>query len=274
VRQQQGKFTLFDLNDFAAFLKTLTVHRTINLIQDHHTFIPSYKDFNGNNHFERLRAMEEAHLQRGFSEIAQNLTIFPDGTVAVCRAFDTAPAGIKGANIHGLCLENLGDFDVGKDTMTAAQQDAILQVNALLCQKFNLMPSTESIVYHHWFDLDTGQRTNGRGNTKTCPGTGFFGGNTVSSAQANFIPLIDKRLAGLAGNGAPDPADALFSAQVTAASLNVRSQPDASSDILGQLSNGTVVQVFEEQNGWGRIDATDSRWVKEQFLQKVDAASR
>ncbi|HEY6251370.1 MAG TPA: N-acetylmuramoyl-L-alanine amidase, partial [Candidatus Angelobacter sp.] len=105
-------------------------------------------------------------------------------------------------NSHGLCIENLGDFDTGKDNMSAAQEDCIPKVNALLCRKFNLKPSTDSIVFHHWFDLVTGQRTNGAGSTKTCPGTGFFGGNTVSSAQANFIPLIVQELANLAGSQA------------------------------------------------------------------------
>ena len=272
MRQQQGKFILFDLGEFTAFLKALTVNRTINLIQNHHTFIPSYKDFNGSNHFDRLRSMEEAHLQRGFSEIAQNLTTFPDGTVAACRAFDTAPAGIKGANTHGLCIENLGDFDVNQDAMTQAQRDTIIQVNALLCQRFNLTPSTDSIVYHHWFDLNTGQRTNGTGTTKTCPGTGFFGGNTVESAQANFIPLISQQLAALSGSASSGDSAALFSAQVTATALNIRNQPDTSGAILGQLTNGSVVQVFEEQNGWGRIDLSESRWVNESFLQKQMAA--
>lgn len=192
--QQQGKFILFDLAEFPGWLDALVVERRIALIQDHHTLMPSYDDFNGSNHFEQLRAMEESHLQRGFDEIAQNLTTFPDGKVAVCRSFDLAPAGIKGANAHGICIENLGDFDIGRNEMRPAHRNTILKVNALLCRKFHLLPGTDTIVYHHWFDRDTGQRTNGTGNTKTCPGTNFFGGNTVAAAQNNFIPLIAQEL--------------------------------------------------------------------------------
>jgi len=272
MQQQEGKFILFDLDAFASWLDTLNVTRVIQLVQDHHTFIPSYNDFNGNNHFELLKAMEQAHLQRGFDEIAQNLTTFPDGTVAACRVMDKAPAGIKGANTHGICIENVGDFDTGKDTMTPAHRACILRVNALLCRKFKLTPNADSIVFHHWFDLNTGQRTNGSGTTKTCPGTSFFGGNTVASAQANFVPLVVRELANLAAPPPVSSSIALFSAQVTASALNIRSQPNASSDILGQLANGAVVQIFEEQNGWGRIDPADSRWVKESFLQKVEGA--
>jgi hypothetical protein len=105
-------------------------------------FIPSYRDFDGNNHFERLAAMESAHLQRGFNEIAQNFTTFPDGAVASCRSLDTTPAGVKGANTNGICIENLGNFDEGHDAMTNPQRDCIIRVNALLSQKFNLAPSS------------------------------------------------------------------------------------------------------------------------------------
>jgi len=70
--------------------------------------------------------MEDAHLQRGFSEIAQNLTTFPDGSVAVCRSFDTVPAGIKGANRNGLRTENVGNFDIGRDSLAAKHKDCIV----------------------------------------------------------------------------------------------------------------------------------------------------
>lgn len=57
------------------------------------------------------------------------------------------------------------------DTITAEHKDSIVKLNALLCLKFNLTPNSNSIVYHHWYDLKTGKRTNGSGVTKTCPGT-------------------------------------------------------------------------------------------------------
>ncbi len=103
MREQEGKFILFDVAEFAIWLNALQVTRKILQVQNHHTYIPSYRDFTGNNQFERLAAMEAAHLQRGFNEIAQNLTTFPDGTVAVCRPLETVPAGIKGANTNGVC---------------------------------------------------------------------------------------------------------------------------------------------------------------------------
>jgi len=189
--KQKGKFLVMNTNEFEAWLDGLHVVRSISVIQNHHTWIPDYGTFarKADNHFGLLEAMERSHLERGFNQIAQNLTTFPDGTVAVCRPFDVIPAGIKGANTNGICIEHVGNFDAGHDVMTAEHADCIIRVNALLCRKFDLTPNTDSIVYHHWYDLTTGKRVaEAPGtNTKTCPGTTFFGGNTVQACQANFI---------------------------------------------------------------------------------------
>ncbi len=194
--KQQGKFILLSLKEFAGWLKLKQVTRQITLIQNHHTYQPNYSSFEGNNHFQLLIGMESYHIHcAGMAQIAQNFTIFPDGLIAVCRDLNTSPAGIYGANSSGICIESVGNFDVDHDQMTEAQKDAIIGVNALLCLKFDLPADTNSIVYHHWFDLDTGRRTNGSfGNVKTCPGTNFFGGNTVQAAKENFIPLIIERM--------------------------------------------------------------------------------
>jgi len=190
--KQQGKFLLFDTNEFDGWLKGLTLDRKIKLIQNHHTWLPDYTSFDkSKDHFKWLVSMEKSHLERGFSEIAQNMTTFPDGLVAVCRSFETIPAGIKGANQFGICMEHVGNFDLGKDAMRPAHRNAIIKVNSLLCKKFELAPSTDSVVYHHWYDLTTGKRVkDGSPNTKTCPGANFFGGNTIEYCKQNFIPLL------------------------------------------------------------------------------------
>lgn len=193
--QQQGKFLLLTPAEFANWLNGLSnVKRTIKLIQNHHTWLPNYTTFSKTkNHFKVLAGMENSHLERGFTQIAQNLTTFPDGLIAICRPFDDIPAGIKGANANGICIEHIGNFDTGKDVMTKSHRDSIIKVNALLCKKFKLTINTNSVVYHHWYDLTTGKRVkDGSPNTKTCPGTNFFGGNTIAACEANFIPEIKK----------------------------------------------------------------------------------
>ena len=199
--KQQGKFILFEkMDEFTGWLQKYRVTRTINLIQNHHTWLLDYKSFNGENHFQLLAGMEQAHKERGFAQIAQNLTTFPDGTLAVCRSINTIPAGIKGANTNGICIENVGNFDAGHDTMNPAHRDTIVALNAALCKKLKLTPGTNTIVYHAWYNLTTGVRDNDDGSKagdrdhKTCPGTAFFGGNTATAAVQNFIPLIRGKL--------------------------------------------------------------------------------
>ncbi|MGE5551533.1 MAG: N-acetylmuramoyl-L-alanine amidase [Bacteroidota bacterium] len=191
------KFSVLTLAEFDAWLNEQKVSRTIKLVQNHHTWCPSYKHFTGQNHSRLLLSMEASHLERGFAEIGQNLTIFPDGRIAICRAINRIPAGIKGANANGICIECIGNFDAGGDVMSHEQRDAILDVNALLCKRFGLVPSTATIVYHAWYNLTTGERDNDEGRTdnqhKTCPGTAWFGGNSADAARAHFIPEVINR---------------------------------------------------------------------------------
>lgn len=259
----KGKFILCTGDEFATWLTSASINRVVTLIQNHHTLSPSYGGFDGSNHFALLEAMEHYHVvERGFAMIAQNLTTFPDGTVAVCRPLGQIPAGIKGANKGGICIENLGNFDAGKDVMTGAQRATILQVNALLCRRFNLSPSTNTIVYHHWYDLDTGTRTNGTGNVKSCPGSAFFGGNSVADAQANFIPLVLGQF-----NPGQTMATPLRSVEVVVDSLNVRDGAGMQYAIVNKVHRGVDLHVFEDKLGWCRIAPDRQEWVYGQYVQ-------
>jgi hypothetical protein len=185
------KFKILTIAEFAEWLKNKKCIRAISILQNHHTYLPAYKQFKGDNHLALLKAMEDYHIHNnGWSEIAQTFTTFPDGKIAICRDLDKIPAGIKGANQHGICMEHLGNFDLGQDKMTDAHKECIVSLNALLCNKFKMVANTDHIVYHHWYDLKTGERRNGAGSTKSCPGTAFFEGNSVIAANKNFIPLI------------------------------------------------------------------------------------
>jgi len=199
IMVKQDQFILFDnWKEFGTWLQTKHIKRKIIRVQQHHTWSPSYKHFKGNNHFSLLISMRKYHLKNGFIDIAQNLTIFPDGKIAVCRDFEKTPAGIKGCNANALCIEIIGNFDINGDVMTTIQMDAIIGVNAVLCFKFELCPSVDSLPYHHWYDLNTGVRTFGlKGSVKTCPGSSFFYGNKKESAINNLYHLVSIKLKGL-----------------------------------------------------------------------------
>ena len=187
-----GKFILLDLAEFNEWLGNQRPSRKIKLIQQHHTFMPSYKEFKGSNHFTLCQNMERYHLERGFSQIAQNFTTFPDGTIMVCRSMNDIPAGIKGANSNGICIEHIGNFDLKGDTMSEAHRATIIGITKSLLKRFDLVANEQTVVYHHWYDLNIGKRITkeGTGVTKSCPGTNFFGGNTVEAFKAGFLPLL------------------------------------------------------------------------------------
>ncbi len=143
--------------------------------------------------------------------------------------------------------------------MTSEHEDTIVKLNALLCTKFGLTPDTDSIVYHHWYDLITSQRTNGSGTTKTCPGTNFFGGNTVQSCQQFFIPKIQ-------GLVKASPQQTMQHGIVNASLLNVRSAGDKSAPLVKQLLQQTPVGIYEEINGWYCIGKNPSEWVLKDYI--------
>ena len=271
----KGQFILFSVEEFDHWLSNTEFSRTIGRIQNHHTWKPHYADFNGSNHFAKLEGMRDYHVNHnGWNDIGQNLTTFPDGIVAICRSFEATPACIRGANNGAICIENLGDFDVGRDKMSEAHKSCIVRVNALLCREFKLTPNTETIIYYHWYDLDTGARNDGTHNNKSCPGTNFFGGNKVEDCEANFLPLARAVLAGRKVSMAKKRIKAagkivpLRSAVVQSPDgiLNVRTGPKASATKVGELASGTRVSIFEVIGGWCRIDPAQSQWVSGQFL--------
>ena len=189
--QTKYGFTLMSIEEFENWIAKLNVSRTMRLLQVHHTWSPAYSNFNGNNHFERQKVMKEYHMSKGYVDIAQNLTIFPDGTIMTGRSFNVAPAGIYGANTNGICVENFGNFDKGADKMSQEHKDAIVRVYASMCKKFGLSPETD-IVYHAWYTASgtyLGDYNKSK-SAKTCPGTNFFGGNTRYAYNKNLKPLI------------------------------------------------------------------------------------
>src|SRR5690554_937633 len=86
-------FKKLSLSEFEQWLKELRVSRTVLTIQQHHTYIPSYILFDGDNHFERQKAMKDHHINaNGWADIGQHFTIFPDGYILTGRGMEKSPA--------------------------------------------------------------------------------------------------------------------------------------------------------------------------------------
>lgn len=265
-------FTSLTVSEFERWIQQQNIARTVLFIQEHHTFSPSYIHFKGDNHFTMQRGMKNHHVNNnGWSDIGQHFTIFPDGRILTGRSLERSPACIFGNNKHAICIESVGYFDTGKDQMTSEQRQSIIAVTAALCKRFNIPVSTDRIVYHHWFDLSTGARTNGSGVTKSCPGTNFFGGNTVSDCKQNFLPLV-AAATGQTITGAMSSSIQGYG-YVTANLLNIRKGTSSSFAKVGQTSLGAVVRIYEEKNNWYRISQTKQEWVSGNYVKEVKRAT-
>ncbi len=183
----------FNIAEFGKYIETITLTRKIKRIQLHHTYSPSYKNFTGNNHLALQRGMRNHHVNtNGWADIGQHFTIFPDGTVVTGRDLDASPAGIYGANTGAICIECLGNFDIGGDVMTEEQKRAIVAVTKILLDKFGL-DAADDVTYHAWWSADGGEIGDylKSASVKTCPGTNFFGGNSLTAYRNNLQPLIE-----------------------------------------------------------------------------------
>jgi hypothetical protein len=125
-----------------------------------------------------MKSMENYHVGTlKMSEIAQHFSTFPDGSICVGRPLNKDGGGfLSPGNKDSITIENVGNFD--SDNMTEEQKQSIILLNALLCKKFNITPSTSTLIYHCWVQ------------NKSCPGVKYFGGNSKAAADQNFIPLI------------------------------------------------------------------------------------
>ncbi|MCX2574530.1 SH3 domain-containing protein [Pedobacter sandarakinus] len=269
-------FTHLSINEFENWLSELRIARTVLYLQQHHTWSPSYIQFKGSNHFEMQKSMRDYHVsENGWADIGQHFTTFPDGSIVTGRSLEKSPACILGFNSNAICMEHVGNFDKGKDTMTPQHRETIISITAALCKKFAIPVNTDKIVYHHWFDLSTGARNNGTKNNKTCPGTNFFGGNSVEDCQQNFLPLVSSSLNGNVISGVTE-SNVLKYVLVTADSLNIRVEPNAQAKKVADRTPallGAVLRVFQEKDGWYKISGSQEHWVNASYTKPVKLAT-
>ena len=115
------------------------------------------------------------HTQtNGWSDIAQHITIAPDGTIWTGRNWNQPPASAAGHNGNRTAgpfmFEMVGDFDHGRDRFEGEQRHVTLAVIALVQKKFNLAP--EALRFHHQM------------STKFCPGSSLNYQEIVEAVHA------------------------------------------------------------------------------------------
>lgn len=265
----------------AAEVKKVT--RKVKLLQVHHTASPSYKHWATDNALRRQENMRSFHIGRGFGDIAQQFTVFPDGTIANGRSLNKAPCGITGANTGAICVEIYGNFDKGQDVMNAKQKEAVIVLYALMCKYFKLTPSTTTIRPHAWYTAKgvyLGNYIAGK-STKTCPGTNFMGVGNSSTGFPKFVQMVkDYMDSGKIGDiDKPEPVPPTkvnvtdYQCTVNTESLNVRKGDSTQFAILTTIKKGEYVMVTHRNsaNTWVYVKTQSGvyGWVSKAYLKKV-----
>lgn len=162
-------FEIITVDELSKRLSKLN-HKELHI---HHTFAPSHKNFNGKNGIELQNGMARYHRDvRNFSDIAQHVTLLPDGTFVTGRNFLQDPASIKYHNDQAFCIEMLGNFDKGNDKLEGKQLESVIAIAKLFDAK------GKYIRFH---------RENA---PKTCPGTGVDKGEFMKLVKKVAKPTV------------------------------------------------------------------------------------
>jgi len=138
----------------------------------HHTWKPSRADFKGH---ETIVAMWRFHTQtNGWRDIAQHVTIDPEGFVWLGRNWNLAPASAAGHNGNAefgpFMFEMVGNFDQHCDPFDGAQREAALRVVAAVQRRFGL--ASDTLRFHNMM------------SAKSCPGSALDYAAIVAEVEA------------------------------------------------------------------------------------------
>ncbi len=153
-------FRQLSLVAFAAEVAAFPWTRPVFRVDMHHTFYPAHADWRG---IESIEGMWRFHtLSRGFDDIAQHVSIAPDGMIWTGRDWNKTPASI-GFNMNpgAFMFESIGDFDIGQDRLEGAQRNAVIAVIDIVQRHFRL--PVQALLFHREVPQ----------TSKTCPGTGI-----------------------------------------------------------------------------------------------------
>lgn len=155
-------FKQIDCEQFFALLKRFDFKRKVESVHMHHTWRPDHSHYDPSNGHRAILGMYIHHTQvNGWQDIAQHITIAPDGTIWLGRNWNLPPASASGhnGNIYAgpFMFEIIGDFEIGRNRFEGIQKEAVVDVIAQVQHRFGL--DAETLRFHS-------QMSN-----KSCPGS-------------------------------------------------------------------------------------------------------
>jgi hypothetical protein len=166
-------FRCLAIEAFAAEVAAFAWRRRIWRIDMHHTFIPDHARWRELGSAGCCAAMRHHHVEgRGFEDIAQHVTIAPDGTIWTGRDWNRTPASVGfGMNAGVFMFEMIGNFDIGHDVLEGAQLDATVAVIDIVQRRFAL--PVHALLFHREVPQ----------TDKTCPGSGVLKGEILDRVR-------------------------------------------------------------------------------------------
>ena len=164
-------FRKITVEQLATLLQEFPFTRGIDAVHMHHTWRPTRAQFKGH---ETIVGMWRHHTSKnGWRDIAQHLTIDPEGGLWLGRSWNLSPVsatGHNGASMAGpFMFEMIGDFDTGQEPFDGPQKEAALRVCALVLDRFGL--PTSALRFHRQMAQ------------KSCPGTGISHEQTLREVE-------------------------------------------------------------------------------------------
>ena len=148
--------------------------RNVNEVHMHHTYKPNKKSWAVYGTQQTQQGMYDYHVHvLGWSDIAQHVSIMPDGTIVSGRDWNRPPASAYEASTRTsfngnydegpFMFEMVGWFDEGEEILEGFQLDATLHVIYSIQKKFDL--PVGSLKFHRHL------HTEGKPEPKSCPGS-------------------------------------------------------------------------------------------------------
>ena len=172
-----GVFRELTVNAFEAEVAAFCWTRRIWRVDMHHTYIPDHVLWREIGSQVCCDGMQRTHVRdRGFEDIAQHVTIAPDGAIWTGRDWNRTPASVGfGMNGGVFMLEMIGNFDVGHDVFDGAQRAATIAVIDIVQRRFAL--PVHALLFHREVPQ----------TEKTCPGTAIDKGDILRAVQARRV---------------------------------------------------------------------------------------